>query len=60
MIGYCPLDEEPPVQRQPRVVSTKPVHRTVSTGPEESECNYLVMFFIVGVLVLAVTDSIQK
>ena len=59
MIGYCPLDEEPPVQRPKRVVRAKPPQK-VAPGLEECECNYLVMFFIVGVLILAVTDSMQK
>jgi len=38
-------------------VKSRPVQ---TPGPEESECNYVVMFFIVGVLILAVTDSMQK
>ena len=59
MIGYCPLDEEPPVRRVRRTgpVKSRPVQ---TPGPEASECNYVVMFFIVGVLILAVTDSMQK
>lgn len=59
MIGYCPLEEEPPVQRPKRAVRVKPTQK-VTPGLEECECNYLVMFFIVGVLILAVTDSMQK
>lgn len=59
MIGYCPLEEEPPVQHPKRVVRMKPTQK-VTPRLEECECNYLVMFFIVGVLILAVTDSMQK
>ena len=60
MIGYCPLEDlEPPVRQQqpavkPKVEEAKPV-----VGLEETECNYVVMAFIVGVLFLAVSDSIR-
>jgi hypothetical protein len=59
MIGYCPLDElEPPVQREQPVV-TKKEEVKPEIGIEETECNYVVMAFIVGVLFLAVSDSIR-
>ena len=28
------------------------------TGPDRTECNYLVMFFVLGVFLLAFMDSI--
>jgi hypothetical protein len=56
MIGYCPLEElEPPVRREQPVVTKK----VEPTGLEDTECNYVVMAFIVGVLFLAVSDSIR-
>ena len=59
MIGYCPLEElEPPVRRDQSVV-TKKAEVKPETGLEETECNYVVMAFIVGVLFLAVSDSIR-
>ncbi len=59
MIGYAPLEEMgPPPTPQP---SPKPiVQRKAPLSNEDTECNYLVMFFIVGVFVLAATDSIGK
>lgn len=56
MIGYCPLEEEPVAIPRPtrKVVSKKP-----STA-EDTECNYVVMFFIVGVLTLALMDTLEK
>lgn len=30
----------------------------VPTGPDRTECNYLVMFFVLGVFLLAFMDSI--
>jgi hypothetical protein len=60
MIGYCPLEElEPPMRREQPVVTKKPEVKSEPTGLEESECNYVVMAFIVGVLFLAVSDSIR-
>lgn len=59
MIGYCPLEElEPPVKRQEQDVKPK-TEAANSLALEETECNYVIMAFIVGVLVLAVSDSIR-
>lgn len=58
MIGYCPLEElEPPVRRQEVAVVEKPVPKA---GLEETECNYAVMAFIVGVVILALADTMEK
>ncbi len=64
MIGFAPLDDEPRIQRRDdsRPTGSKPS----ALGPErplsneDTECNYLVMFFILGVFVLAATDSVGK
>lgn len=57
MIAYCPLEElEPPV-RQPKPV-VKPKTEEV-IGREETELNYVIMAFIVGVVLLAVSDTIR-
>ena len=59
MIGYCPLEElEPPIRQQQPVVQPKAESKPL-VGVEETECNYVVMAFIVGVLFLAVSDSIR-
>ena len=58
MISYCPLDEETPLRqvvRRPPPPQQQPVDNT-----EDTECNYLVMFFILGVIVLSITDNIRK
>ena len=61
MIAYCPLEElEPPVRRQEQIVAKNIDSKTTSTPSlEETECNYVVMAFIVCVLFLAVSDSIR-
>lgn len=56
MIGYCPIEEEPvaPPARPKRVVVPQ------KTTTEDTECNYVVMFFIVGVLTLALMDTLDR
>jgi len=59
MIGYCPLEElEPPIRQEPTLVQPK-AEAKPKVGLEETECNYVVMAFIVGVVFLAVSDSIR-
>jgi len=59
MIGYCPLEElEPPVTRQEQSVTKGPEVKK-EIGLEETECNYVIMAFIVGVVALAVSDTIR-
>jgi|TARA_B110000285_G_C14870955_1_gene489165 hypothetical protein len=59
MIGYCPLEELVPPVRHEQPVITKKDEVKPEVGLEESECNYVVMAFIVGVIFLAVSDSIR-
>ena len=56
MIGYCPLDEETPL----RQVIRRPPPQPKQVDTDDTECNYLVMFFILGVIVLSITDNIRK
>ena len=60
MIGYCPIefDEPPPPIKKhqvPPVMKREPV-----IMDETTECNYVVMFFIVGVIALAAMDAVKK
>lgn len=60
MIAYCPLDEvEPPIKKQRAVEKIQPEDVKPQVGREETELNYVVMAFIVGVIILAVSDSIR-
>ena len=60
MIAYCPLDElEPPSRPKQSVAESKPDAVKPQLGREETELNYVIMGFIVGVLILAVSDSIR-
>jgi hypothetical protein len=58
MIGYALLDDvipPPPIQAISPVVTRRRKKKT-----EDTECNYLILFFIAGVFALAVSDQIKK
>lgn len=59
MIAYCPLEDlVPPVRPK---TEEAPIIRNVKPqiGLEETELNYVIMAFIAGVMILAVSDSIR-
>jgi hypothetical protein len=59
MIAYCPLEEAEPPTRQQKVVEEPVAKEAKMVGREETEMNYVIMGFIVGVIILAVSDSIR-
>ena len=60
MIAYCPLEELEPPSRQPKpVVKPKTEEVKPPIGREETELNYVIMGFIAGVVLLAVSDTIR-
>jgi hypothetical protein len=74
MISYCPLDEidttttrpvqvqvpQRPLQAPPQRKIQVPVPKESGfLNGEDTECNYLVLFFILGVLILACSDSVS-
>ena len=59
MIAYCPLEDlEPPVRQKKNVEEPEPQIDS-KVGREETEMNYVIMAFIIGVVMLAVSDSIR-
>ena len=54
MLGYAPIDEEPVFLRNQPILK-KPVAKV----NENTECNYLVMFFILGVFMLVISDQLK-
>jgi len=59
MIAYCPLEDLEPPARQQKAVEKPEVEVEPQIGLEETEMNYVIMAFIAGVIVLAVSDSIR-
>jgi hypothetical protein len=60
LIAYCPLEELDPPVRQPKpVVKSKTEEVKPQIGREETELNYVIMAFIIGVVLLAVSDTIR-
>jgi len=54
-IAMAPFDEmDPGPLGPPRVVKVQP--RSVVQNPGNTECNYLVLFFIAGVFLMALVD----
>ncbi len=53
-IGYALLDDPMPIApfKPQKISSMKPI----LNFPDTTECNYLVMFFVIGVLGLALKD----
>jgi hypothetical protein len=60
MIGYCPIEEEMPVRLPPPRVRGPPQSYGEEKRREDTETNYVVLFFIAGVLALAAMDSVKK
>jgi hypothetical protein len=62
-IAWYPLEPDEPPRPPPPVVKPvppePPAKQTFMQG-ETSECNYLVLVFVVGVLFLAFTDAMKR
>ena len=57
-LNLCPLDDDPP--RRFRQMSTQIQQiNNKQVSYENTECNYLVMFFILGVFMLVISDQIK-
>ena len=57
MIAYYPLEDDPPPKKE--VQLPPPLPKGAFAG-ETTECNYVVMAFVVGVLFLAFSDSMRR
>lgn len=54
-VAYAPFDENP--RPPPTVPSIKKIQVPVS---DNTECNYIVMFFVAGVFLLGLVDSMRS
>ena len=55
-IGYALLDDDPIPIAPFKLQKMQPI----LNFPDTTECNYLVMFFVIGVLGLALRDMTSK
>ena len=73
MIGYSTIDFDDPIEVQiprkkeivvdePRIIERVPIKPEPEEpiADEDTECNFLVFFFIVGVIALAAMDSTKR
>ena len=67
MISYAPIEEpviiQPPKSErrvQEPESEPEPAKHGLILGDEDSECNYLVIFFIVGVFILTINDIMKR
>jgi hypothetical protein len=60
-IGYAPLEPlDSPAPFRPRGRSPQSQQQLFPNFMDTTECNYLVMFFVIGVLGLAIRDMTSK
>jgi len=57
-LAYCPIDQQdwdpqPPVYKRDLPIIQKP-------AMDDTECNYVVMFFVAGVFLMGLVDSFKK
>jgi hypothetical protein len=58
MLSYAYLDEEEVEKVKPPSLEKKIMETPkMPASQEETECNLVVMFFVVGVIILAIMDS---
>jgi hypothetical protein len=57
MINYADLEPEPRVLPPQYNYEHVP---GVNVAPVDTECNYLVMFFVVGVFFMGIMDGMEK
>jgi hypothetical protein len=61
MLNYAYIEEEEPLPLPPKQLNNKPsMIPKMPVSQDETECNLVVMFFVIGVIMLAVMDSIKK
>ncbi len=59
MIAYCPLEDIEPHYPVVHPVKTPPFEEAREVS-EETELNYVVMGFLIGVILLAIPGQINK
>lgn len=62
MVAYAPFETDEPPSRvqEPVVVPSAVSSRLVLGGPDVTECNYLIIFFVFGIFLLTLVDALRK
>lgn len=63
MLSFAYLEEEEEIIKKPPSLEKKKLIEITNKKPvvqDETECNLVVMFFVIGVVILAVMDSVKK
>lgn len=61
-VAYAPIDDDiapkpPSVFRHP---DGKPIVSIPAPVSDNTECNYVVMFFVIGVFLIGITDAMRS
>jgi hypothetical protein len=56
-VAFAPFDDSPGESSRPPRVAVNKGQIPVS---DNTECNYIVMFFVAGVIVMGLMDSLRK
>jgi hypothetical protein len=54
-VAFAPFDESEPLARPPKVV----VNKGQIPVSDNTECNYILMGFVVGIFILGLVDSMR-
>jgi hypothetical protein len=57
-LSYAPFED--PVAPRPPSYSPIEIKNLSTPQQDATECNYLVMFFVIGVFALALTDALKS
>ena len=59
-VAYAPFGEDVPLAPTPPKVVAQTFKGGALPVSDNTECNYIVMFFVVGVFLLGIADSMRK
>ena len=55
-LAYAPIDEEPP-DRRPPLYKKEPIQKPIV---DNTECNYIILWFLGGFIIMNLFDSLRK
>jgi hypothetical protein len=55
-LAYAPIDDEPP-DRRPPLYKKEPIQKPIV---DNTECNYIILWFLGGFILMNIMDSLRK